>query len=284
QNGTGGLLGLYSRDARDDFTLPTGQQISLQSTQEDIHMRFGKAWRVQDRVSVSDVTQVASLFHHDAIPFAFYDDPNFLPEFGLPPRLPDWAEHLRPEMESVCADSIPCQYDYVMTFDKEYAKVTKQHEAYALFLANEAARRYPRCPALPKPLNGRKSENRYWPGTIVRFSCDDGYRLVGYEARRCREDGLWSWGVDPECISDLKYTGRIAGIGVGIILPIIIVIILVIGCFIYSRRNTKEHYTGEPGIQQPFMEYSNAKQANESMPGGGKAIKEIETSAREAEC
>ncbi|CAG2179901.1 unnamed protein product, partial [Oppiella nova] len=43
-NGTGGLLGLYSRDFRDDFTLPNGQQISLQSTQEDIHMRFGKAW------------------------------------------------------------------------------------------------------------------------------------------------------------------------------------------------------------------------------------------------
>ena len=59
-----------------------------------------------------------------------------------------------------------------------------------------------RCPALQKPLNGRKSENRYWPGTIVGFSCDDGYRLVGYEARRCREDGLWSWGVDPECISE----------------------------------------------------------------------------------
>lgn len=58
-----------------------------------------------------------------------------------------------------------------------------------------------RCPALPRPLNGHKSENRYWVGTIVRFSCDDGYRLTGYEARRCREDGLWSWGVDPECIS-----------------------------------------------------------------------------------
>lgn len=124
-----------------------------------------------------------------------------------------------------------------------------------------------RCPALPKPLNGRKSENRYWPGTIVRFSCDDGYRLVGYEARRCREDGLWSWGVDPECISkhisyrhfwdklndfsllgDLKYTGRIAGIGVGVILPILIVLVLIIGCFIYQKRSGNQHYTGEPGV------------------------------------
>ena len=125
-------------------------------------------------------------------------------------------------MESVCADSVSCQYDYVITLNKDYAKVTKQHEAYALYLANEANRTcetiYPsiqtadvnymcvsltdtRCPALPKPLNGRKSENRYWPGTIVRFSCDDGYRLVGNDTRLCQEDGLWSWGVDPECIS-----------------------------------------------------------------------------------
>ncbi|CAG2177268.1 unnamed protein product, partial [Oppiella nova] len=199
-NGTGGLLGLYSRDIRDDFTLPNGQQISLQSTQEDIHMRFGKAWRVQERVAIGDPNQVASLFHHDAIPFAHYDDPNFLPDFGLPPRLPDWAERLRPEMESVCADSVSCQYDYVITLNKDYAKVTKQHEAYALYLANEANRKYPRCPALPKPLNGRKSENKYWPGTIVRFSCDDGYRLVGNETRLCREDGQWSLGADPKCI------------------------------------------------------------------------------------
>ena len=62
-----------------------------------------------------------------------------------------------------------------------------------------------RCPALPKPTNGRKSENRYWPGTLVRFSCNDGYRLTGYETRRCREDGLWSWGVEAECISTIAF-------------------------------------------------------------------------------
>jgi hypothetical protein len=63
-----------------------------------------------------------------------------------------------------------------------------------------------RCPALPKPLNGRKSENRYLPGTIVRFSCDDGYRLVGTEARRCCENGLWSLGVEAKCISESTFS------------------------------------------------------------------------------
>jgi hypothetical protein len=110
----------------------------VQSSQEDIHMRFGRSWRVQERFAIGDENQVASLFFHDAISFSYFDDPNFIPDFGLPPRLPDWAEHLRPDMESVCSDSIPCQYDYIITLDRDYAKMTKDFEAYALWLSNEA--------------------------------------------------------------------------------------------------------------------------------------------------
>ena len=58
-----------------------------------------------------------------------------------------------------------------------------------------------RCPALPKPRFGRKTENKYYPGITVRFACDDGYRLVGHEYRWCRPDGLWSWGYEAQCIS-----------------------------------------------------------------------------------
>jgi hypothetical protein len=56
---------------------------------------------------------------------------------------------------------------------------------------------------------------------IVRFSCDEGYRLFGYEVCRCREDGLWSWGVDPECIKDVKYKITVAEVFFGIILPVL---------------------------------------------------------------
>ena len=134
-------MGRYSKDYRDDLVLSNGQTISLQSSQEDIHMRFGMAWRVQERVAIEDDNKVASLFYHDSVPYAYYDDPNFIPDFGLPPRLPDWAEHLRGEMESVCSDSVQCQYDYIMTFDKKYAMVTKEHEDYVLWIANEAAKK-----------------------------------------------------------------------------------------------------------------------------------------------
>jgi hypothetical protein len=135
------LLGKYSRNYRDDFTLPNGQAISLQSSQKDIHMKFGNVWRLKERVGIRDENQVASFLFHDAISFVYFDDPNFIADFGLPPRLPDWAEHLRPDMKSVCSDSIPCQYDYIVTLDRDYAKIAKDHEAYALWLSNEAHRK-----------------------------------------------------------------------------------------------------------------------------------------------
>ena len=59
-----------------------------------------------------------------------------------------------------------------------------------------------RCPALNKPLNGRKSENRYWPGTIVRFSCNNGFKLVGSEITRCSEIGEWTNITPVKCVSN----------------------------------------------------------------------------------
>ena len=123
----------------------------------------------------------------------------------MPPQLPEEKRHLISDMENICGtDSMTCQYDFVVTSDPQFAKITKVHEAWSQGVYAESQKNEIRCPALPKPLNGRKSENRYWPGTIVRFACDEGYRLVGYENRMCRENGLWTWGVDPECISKLQ--------------------------------------------------------------------------------
>ncbi len=93
---------------------------------------------------------------------------------------------------------------------------------------------------MAKPINGRKSENRYWPGTIVRFACDEGYRLIGYEVRRCREDGLWSWGVDPQCIKQVTYSLLLSAIFIGIAIPVIILIILVIICCKRERKLKKQ--------------------------------------------
>ncbi|KAI1296786.1 Protein mesh [Halotydeus destructor] len=271
-NGTGGLLGHFSRNRDDDLQTPdTGGSkltIPLKSSTEDIHRRFGATWRLLEGTALRG--KGASLFWHDSVTFAHYDDAGFNPVFEMPPELPDDKKYLYPEIHSICgSDSLTCQYDYVVTMDKSFAKITKVHEAWAHQVYAESRKTEIRCPALQKPLNGRKSENRYWPGTIVRFSCDDGYRLVGYENRMCRETGLWTWGVDPECISHGSYFGTIAGLSLAIVLPVL----LIIGCTIFavlaSRRQSKSHYTYEQGSQPAFSEFKgnvwNARKANNFM-------------------
>jgi len=144
-----------------------------------------------------------------------------------------------PEANRICSDSQSCIYDLIVTQDSDYASQTKKDEAAAELIHRELSESVVRCPALPKPRNGRKSENRYWPGTIVRFSCDEGYRLFGYEVRRCREDGLWSWGVDPECIKDVTYKITIGGIFVGVILPVLLVVVLFFICWRRERNESR---------------------------------------------
>ncbi|RWS30329.1 mesh-like CUB and sushi domain-containing protein [Leptotrombidium deliense] len=210
QEKTDGLLGYYSKLKEDDFRTPETKQrrrrvMKPQSLSMDqIHRDFAMEWRVQEGVFADGVG--SSLFWHDSKTFAQYDNKSFVPEFRLPPddlRFPENSESFEREMEITCGESVACRYDYMLTLDKSFASVTKMHEAWGYGL--QSFRRDPtiRCPALSAPVNGRKSDNRYSPGTIVTFACDPGYRLVGYESRFCRNDGLWSWGIDPQCISEL---------------------------------------------------------------------------------
>lgn len=125
-------MGKYNHDHSDDLTLPDGTSIPVESTQRDIHYKFGQSWRVN---------QTDSLFYHDAVPFAYYDEPNFLPELQFPLRLPEWAQYLKPEMDLLCEDRADCQFDYIMTFDKDFAKSTAELGDWARWLQTEAARK-----------------------------------------------------------------------------------------------------------------------------------------------
>ena len=104
-------------------------------------MRFGMSYRTLERVTTPDRAHVGSLFMHDAIPYGYYDDPHFIPDYRLPPKLPDWAKYLQKEVDSVCNDSIACRYDFVETLDKDYAKQTKFYETYAQQLAGEVSKK-----------------------------------------------------------------------------------------------------------------------------------------------
>lgn len=244
---TGGLLGNYSRRNYqvDDLVSPTGMRFGPRTPVDVLHRSFGQEWRLTeaDRRGVG-----RTLFSHSAIRYAMYDNPRFQPEFQVPPMLPPELMHLQQELDSICSDSISCIYDYVVSYgNMQMAIATKKFEAIAFEIANIASQNVVRCPALPKPANGMKSENRYWPGKVVRFSCDIGYRLVGYEARYCREDGLWSWGEDPQCISEWKYILIMIGSIAAAFVPMAVTIAAGVLCLLFMVRRGRSHYTGEQG-------------------------------------
>lgn len=72
-----------------------------------------------------------------------------------------------------------------------------------------------RCPPPIKPRNG--FVNYPWAtanefGTEIRYSCEDGYDIKGYERGRCNQES--TWGAVPECVRKisallLKYTGQL---------------------------------------------------------------------------
>ena len=97
---------------------------------------MSKNYRVLEKVTPNDINQHASLFHHDAVPYSFYDNPSFLPDFR--PELPIFAKNYEPLMLETCSDSMACRYDFIISLDQDYARRTKEEETYALWLANEA--------------------------------------------------------------------------------------------------------------------------------------------------
>lgn len=247
---TGGLLGNYSRRGLqiDDLVTPTGMRFGPRMPIDRLHRDFGQQWRLTEspRPGIGK-----TIFSHNALRYAMYDDPRFEPEFQMPPMLPPERMHLQPELDSICSDSLSCIYDYVVSYgNKELALATKRFEALAYEIANVASLPIIRCPALPKPPNGMKSENRYWPGQVVRFSCDVGYRLVGYEARFCRQDGLWSWGEDPQCIPEWRYFLTMFGSIMAAFLPMAVTIAAGVFCLLFMVRRSRSHYTGEQGDDQ----------------------------------
>ncbi|KAH9406628.1 hypothetical protein TYRP_013610, partial [Tyrophagus putrescentiae] len=238
-NATKGLLGYYSGKPEDDFMIPNGHTIANPQSlnREQIHRQFGTKYRL---LEVNQVNLSQSLFFHDVVSHSIYDDFTFTPTFEY-----DLAE-LDSEVLRACSDSVFCQFDYAVTGDSGFAENTKKEEAIAQNI----------CPALEKPLYGRKSSNRYWPGTIVRFSCNDGYRVAGYEVRRCREDGLWSWGVDAECVQTIHYTFALSGIILSIIVPLMIVGFLVIVWVRMKRQMEEKMKNGKGGESDDSTQYS----------------------------
>ena len=54
------------------------------------------------------------------------------------------------------------------------------------------------CPALKAPENGSVDDGDNLPGTIAKYTCDYGFKLVGSSKRLCQNYGSWA-GEAPIC-------------------------------------------------------------------------------------
>ena len=245
-NSTQGLLGYYSNDPNDDFMLPNGWILTNEHDKsiKQIHEEFGVKYRLLE-IAQANISQ--SLFFHDVLTHSQYDDVKFLPQFDIDLQQ---LEDLN-DVDRICSESLACQFDYLATGDSGFAENTKKEEAIAENMHSIITESIIRCPALDKPINGRKSENRYWPGTIVRFSCLDGYRLLGYEVRRCREDGLWSWGVDPYCMPVIQYNIQLL---FTYLVPIIVTFLAIyMAIFFFKHRQQQKLKMGNSSQRRHWL-------------------------------
>ncbi|XP_066217945.1 complement receptor type 2 isoform X3 [Saccopteryx leptura] len=67
------------------------------------------------------------------------------------------------------------------------------------------------CAAPPQILNGQKEDRygiRFEPGTVIKYSCDPGYVLVGEESIRCTSEGVWA-PTAPKCkVAECEPVGK----------------------------------------------------------------------------
>ena len=61
------------------------------------------------------------------------------------------------------------------------------------------------CGRVKTPSNGAKNDSSPLLGTVVTFSCNDGFRLAGSVQRTCTELGKWS-GKDVNCVGEYVCT------------------------------------------------------------------------------
>ncbi|TRY73653.1 hypothetical protein TCAL_08799 [Tigriopus californicus] len=246
-NQTRGLMGNWTFDQDDDFTLPDGstKTVSESLSLDTIHSSFGNLWVVHDK-ETEGIGK--SLFtHSNGMSSNSYYESKFEPNFEEEPEIPEnvtWVD--KNLVEATCGESLECQYDYSVTLSREFAIFTKYYQDQFINIREGVLKPEARvisCGALATPANGRKSTFAFTPGTMVKFDCDPDYVLVGERRRWCYDSGDWNWAENGEaqCIPQSQYNSQRAGITTAIVLAVLVPLGL-IGFYIVVKLRQNAQY------------------------------------------
>ena len=189
-----GILGNFNGNGNDDFMLPNGSVIPINSTLTQIHYNFGLKWRINEK---------DSLFTYQA-PFNYssYDNPGFMPILEIPDE-----NQVSSEVRQICGDSLSCLFDATTTgslsFANETATFTKITENVRANSVKIVSCGYPGSIS-----NGSINGSVFFSDSIIEITCEDGFilnstsNMVPYVKKlilTCGQDGQWSTYV-PSCV------------------------------------------------------------------------------------
>ncbi|XP_049791789.1 protein mesh isoform X2 [Schistocerca nitens] len=266
-NQTRGLLGNWSFDVEDEFTLPDGLVVNPSTNInnfERVHKDFGIKWILGDTVKEG---VGGSLFVNEySRSSSYYANESFVPEYrtDLLEIIPSNRSKDRTDAEFYCKDSYQCKYDYAMTVNRDVAEFTKNYYASYTEIREITEAKVISCGVLETPRFGRKSTFEYVPGTVVTFECNQDYVLVGDMRRSCGANGQWNipeYGYT-ECLRQQEYASRQAAVTWGIILAVAvpIVLLLIYAGYRIVKRNVEQQKAEEEEAEQKQAAYARARQ------------------------
>ncbi|XP_056134899.1 sushi domain-containing protein 2 [Lampris incognitus] len=193
-NNTKGLLGQMNSDPTDDLMTSQGEVINVATTTAEEIFTFGTSWNISKETSLFTYD---SKYLFDTYYYPPKHDTTFIPAFSLP-ETPD--DPLVADMLKMCYGNGAqfCKYDTLTSRSLAQGNATlrayQSHEALMQDLEQVVS-----CGWLPTPRNGKKNGTSYLEGTVLDFSCNEGFKLYGSSQRTCLEDGTWT-GVQPHCL------------------------------------------------------------------------------------
>ncbi|XP_048677185.2 sushi domain-containing protein 2 isoform X7 [Caretta caretta] len=237
-NHTQGLLGVMNDNPTDEYTFKNGTTMSSDASPQQL-FEFGADWAVKYETS---------LFTYDTqfLLNNFYVEKHnsaFIPVFS---PYEDPADLLVKEMTLLCDSDPFCRFDVLTTRSLKVGNSTRVSHQNHKWLV-ESLQPVVSCGWLDHPTNGKKEGTNYLLDSTIRFSCNQGYRLVGSEERTCQLTGVWS-GSTTSC---LPGTDNNQAVLFSCIFGILGFVILVVLIFLLCRKQKRQNNWNQKLNQNP---------------------------------
>lgn len=173
-----GLLGKFDDDQSNDLSLPSGNIVIINASNEQLH-DFGMKWMINARDSLFTYNFGRTYYN--------FQNKDFVPNFA-PPDL----SKLPPKDVAACQGVNECLYDLSVTKSIEISIKTRTSVQNFNYIVKTSA---VACERPTAPRNGYYEASNYLVGSTVKLLCNEKFKVKGKDAMKCVKDsqGQLSW-------------------------------------------------------------------------------------------